>query len=39
MPSCGWTNGYRRQGLGSMLIRAAENAAREKNCYYLCFGK
>ena len=29
---------YRHQGLGSMLIRAAENAAREKNCYYLCLG-
>ena len=27
---------YRHHGLGSMLIRAAENAAREKNCYYLC---
>ena len=29
---------YRRHGLGSMLIRAAENAAREKGCYYLCLG-
>ena len=29
---------YRHQGLGSMLIRAAENAAREKDCYYLCLG-
>ena len=29
---------HRRQGLGSMLIRAAENAAREKGCYYLCLG-
>ena len=29
---------YRHQGLGSMLIRAAENAAKEKNCYYLCLG-
>ncbi len=29
---------YRRHGLGSMLIRAAENAAREKDCYYLCLG-
>ena len=29
---------YRRQGLGSMLIRAAENAAREKGCYYFCLG-
>ena len=29
---------YRHQGLGSMLIRAAEGAAREKNCYYLCLG-
>ena len=34
-----WVDGqYRRHGLGSMLIRAAENAAREKNCYYLCLG-
>ena len=29
---------YRHHGLGSMLIRAAENAAREKGCYYLCLG-
>ena len=29
---------YRRRGLGSKLIRAAENAAREKGCYYLCLG-
>lgn len=29
---------YRHHGLGSMLIRAAEKAAREKNCYYLCLG-
>ncbi|MBR0082158.1 MAG: GNAT family N-acetyltransferase [Clostridia bacterium] len=29
---------YRHQGIGSMLIRAAEAAAREKNCYYLCLG-
>ena len=29
---------YRRHGLGSMLIRAAENAAKEKGCYYLCLG-
>lgn len=29
---------YRHHGLGSMLIRAAENAAREKDCYYLCLG-
>ena len=29
---------YRRHGLGSMLINAAENAAREKDCYYLCLG-
>ncbi|MBR6165197.1 MAG: GNAT family N-acetyltransferase [Clostridia bacterium] len=29
---------YRLRGLGSMLIRAAENAAREKGCYYLCLG-
>ena len=28
----------RGQGLGSMLLRAAENAAREKGCYYLCLG-
>ena len=28
----------RHHGLGSMLIRAAENAAREKDCYYLCLG-
>ena len=34
-----WVNGqYRHHGLGSMLIRAAENAAREKGCYYLCLG-
>ena len=29
---------YRLHGLGSMLIRAAEKAAREKGCYYLCLG-
>ena len=29
---------HRHHGLGSMLIRAAENAAREKGCYYLCLG-
>ncbi|MBO4501739.1 MAG: GNAT family N-acetyltransferase, partial [Clostridia bacterium] len=29
---------YRRRGLGSMLIRASEKAAREKGCYYLCLG-
>lgn len=29
---------YRRHGLGSLLIHAAENAAREKGCYYLCLG-
>ena len=29
---------HRHHGLGSMLIRTAENAAREKNCYYLCLG-
>ena len=29
-----WVDGqYRHHGLGSMLIRTAENAAREKNCY------
>ena len=34
-----WVDGrYRCHGLGSMLLRAAENAAREKNCYYLCLG-
>lgn len=34
-----WVDGqYRRHGLGSMLIRAAENAARQKGCYYLCLG-
>ena len=34
-----WVDGqYRHHGLGSMLIRTAENAAREKNCYYLCLG-
>ncbi len=34
-----WVDGrYRSHGLGSMLIRAAENAAREKGCYYLCLG-
>ena len=30
--------GCRHHGLGSMLIHAAENAAREKGCYYLCLG-
>lgn len=29
---------HRHHGLGSLLIRAAENAAREKGCYYLCLG-
>lgn len=29
---------YRGLGLGSMLIREAERAAREKDCYYLCLG-
>ena len=34
-----WVDGrYRHHGLGSMLIRAAENAARDKGCYYLCLG-
>ena len=34
-----WVDGrYRRHGLGSKLVRAAENAAREKGCYYLCLG-
>lgn len=28
----------RGRGLGSMLIREAERAAREKGCYYLCLG-
>ena len=29
---------YRRQGLGSMLIREAERAAREKGCGIMCLG-
>ena len=29
---------YRHHGMGSMLIRATEDAAREKGCYYLCLG-
>ena len=29
---------YRKHGLGSMLIRTAERAARERGCYYLCLG-
>jgi GNAT superfamily N-acetyltransferase len=29
---------HRRHGLGSLLIRTAENAAREMGCYYLCLG-
>ncbi len=29
---------HRHHGLGSMLIRAAEDAAVEKGCYYLCLG-
>ena len=34
-----WTDErFRGQGLGSMLIRTAEQAAREKGCYYLCLG-
>ena len=34
-----WVDGrYRHHGLGSLLIRAAETAAREKGCYYLCLG-
>ena len=34
-----WTDErYRGQGLGSMLIRTAEQAARERGCYYLCLG-
>ncbi len=34
-----WVDERRRgQGLGSLLIRAAERAARGKNCYYLCLG-
>ena len=34
-----WTDErFRGQGLGSMLIRRAEQAAREKGCYYLCLG-
>ena len=32
-----WVEGqHRGHGLGSMLLRAAENAARERDCYYLC---
>ena len=34
-----WVDGrYRRHGLGSLLIRTAESAARAKGCYYLCLG-
>ena len=29
---------HRKTGLGSMLIRQAEEAARGKGCYYLCLG-
>jgi len=29
---------YRGHGLGSMLIRNAEETARQKGCYYLCLG-
>ena len=29
---------YRRHGLGSMLIRAAEGAAKERGCTYMCLG-
>lgn len=29
---------HRHHGLGSMLIHAAEDAARDKGCYYLCLG-
>ena len=29
---------HRKQGLGSMLIKKAENAARDKGCYYMCLG-
>ena len=37
--ACLWVDEqYRWQGLGSMLIRRAEDAAREKGCYYLCLG-
>ena len=37
--ACLWVDEqYRGQGLGSMLIRKAEDAAREKGCYYLCLG-
>ena len=36
---CLWVDeNYRGHGLGSMLIRKAEDAAREKGCYYLCLG-
>ena len=34
-----WTDErFRGQGLGSMLIHAAQRTAREKGCYYLCLG-
>lgn len=37
--ACLWVDEpYRGHGLGSMLIRTAEDAAREKGCYYLCLG-
>lgn len=29
---------YRHNGIGSMLIRAAVQASKEKGCYYLCLG-
>ncbi len=37
--ACLWVDETcRGQGLGSMLIRQAERAVKEKGCYYLCLG-
>ena len=37
--ACLWVDEkHRGQGLGSMLIRQAERAVKEKGCYYLCLG-
>ena len=37
--ACLWVDEpYRGQGLGSVLIRTAQRAAREKGCYILCLG-
>ena len=34
-----WVNEqYRHNGIGSMLIRAAEQISKEKGCYYICLG-